>query len=119
MPLKAGKSKATIGRNIGEMEASGHPHAQAVAAALHEAGAKRLHSGGSMGADTHNRERKMALGGEAKGVDTDEKDANTLLEGCAGEAIAAIHNNDPTALHTAIGAIVSHYVHGLGPGLKK
>ena len=116
MPLKAGSSKATISKNIGEMVASGHPQKQAVAAALHK------HSGGVMGSDTHNRQH-LAEGGfasdnEAAGLDTDEKDANTLLEGCAGEAIAAMHNNDPTAFHTAIGAIVAHYTRGLGPKLK-
>ncbi len=37
MPLKRGSSKKTIGHNIGEMEASGHPHDQAVAASLNEA----------------------------------------------------------------------------------
>jgi hypothetical protein len=36
MPLLPGKSN--IGHNISEMEASGHPHNQAVAAALREAG---------------------------------------------------------------------------------
>lgn len=38
MPLKPGKSKAVIARNIREMQASGHDHDQAVAAALHMAG---------------------------------------------------------------------------------
>lgn len=37
MPLKPGKDEKTIGKNISEMEASGHPHDQAVAAALHNA----------------------------------------------------------------------------------
>ncbi len=37
MPLKGGKSKEVISNNIREMEASGHPHDQAVAAALHNA----------------------------------------------------------------------------------
>jgi hypothetical protein len=37
MPLHKGKSKKIIGENISEMQASGHPHAQAVAAALNEA----------------------------------------------------------------------------------
>lgn len=37
MPLKKGSSKKTIGTNIEEMQASGHPHDQAVAAALHNA----------------------------------------------------------------------------------
>lgn len=37
MPLKKGTSKATIGKNIKEMESSGHPRKQAIAAALNEA----------------------------------------------------------------------------------
>jgi hypothetical protein len=37
MPLKAGKSRETIGTNIKEMEAAGHPRAQAVAASLNKA----------------------------------------------------------------------------------
>lgn len=37
MPLEQGKSRTVIGRNIGEMEASGHPRSQAIAAALNTA----------------------------------------------------------------------------------
>jgi len=37
MPLKKGKSKKVIGENIGEMEKSGHPKKQAIAASLNEA----------------------------------------------------------------------------------
>lgn len=37
MPLSKGKSKETISKNIHEMESSGHPQKQAVAAALNEA----------------------------------------------------------------------------------
>jgi hypothetical protein len=37
MPLKHGKSKKIIGENIKEMEASGHPKKQAIAASLNEA----------------------------------------------------------------------------------
>lgn len=37
MPLKKGTSKKTIGSNIKEMEASGHPRNQAIAASLNEA----------------------------------------------------------------------------------
>jgi len=36
-PLKAGKSRAVISKNIKEMIASGHPQAQAVAASLRQA----------------------------------------------------------------------------------
>ena len=46
MPLARGSSRATISSNISEMEASGHPHDQAVAAALHTAReAKRAYGG--------------------------------------------------------------------------
>ena len=37
MPLKPGVSRKTIGKNIKEMEKSGHPKKQAIAAALSEA----------------------------------------------------------------------------------
>ena len=37
MPLKKGKSRKVIGENIKEMEASGHPRKQAIAAALNNA----------------------------------------------------------------------------------
>lgn len=37
MPLKKGKSRKVISENIKEMEASGHPKKQAIAAALNNA----------------------------------------------------------------------------------
>ena len=37
MPLHKGKSQKVIGENISEMQESGHPHDQAVAASLNEA----------------------------------------------------------------------------------
>ncbi len=37
MPLHKGKSKKVIGENIKEMEESGHPKKQAIAAALNNA----------------------------------------------------------------------------------
>lgn len=37
MPLKKGKSKKVISKNIAEMERSGHKPSQAVAASLNEA----------------------------------------------------------------------------------
>lgn len=44
MPLKKGKSRSTIERNIHEMVQSGYPVRQAVAAALHTAKYKRKKS---------------------------------------------------------------------------
>ena len=41
MPLAKGSSQKVIGSNIREMQAAGHPHNQAVAAALNTAGYKR------------------------------------------------------------------------------
>jgi hypothetical protein len=41
MPLKSGKSNRTISDNISEMVHAGHPHDQAVAAAMHKAGKKK------------------------------------------------------------------------------
>jgi len=37
MPLLKGKSRKVIGRNIEEMEESGHPRDQAIAASLNKA----------------------------------------------------------------------------------
>ena len=37
MPLAKGKSKKVIGKNIAEMERSGHPAKQAIAASLNQA----------------------------------------------------------------------------------
>jgi hypothetical protein len=37
MPLAKGSGRETIGKNIAEMEASGHPRAQSIAAALNTA----------------------------------------------------------------------------------
>jgi hypothetical protein len=42
MPLKRGKSQATISANISEMVHAGHPHKVAVAAAMRQAGKTRL-----------------------------------------------------------------------------
>jgi hypothetical protein len=51
MPLKPGKSPKTISENIREMQENGHPHDQAVAAALHNAhprGGKNMAEGGEV-----------------------------------------------------------------------
>lgn len=49
MPLLPGKSEKVIGHNIKEMQAAGHPHDQAVAAALHNAGVHKMCKGGCVG----------------------------------------------------------------------
>lgn len=41
MPLKKGSSSKVISGNIREMMKAGHPHKQAVAAAMHQAGAPK------------------------------------------------------------------------------
>ena len=46
MPLAHGKSQKTVSHTIEEMQASGHPHAQAVAAALNTARKSRQEGGG-------------------------------------------------------------------------
>lgn len=41
MPLKPGSARATIAKNISEMQKAGHPHDQSVAAAMRSAYGKR------------------------------------------------------------------------------
>ena len=41
MPLKSGKSKATVSSNISELVHSGYPQRQAIAIAMHKAGKGR------------------------------------------------------------------------------
>ncbi|MGH8266647.1 MAG: hypothetical protein ACRETH_06205 [Steroidobacteraceae bacterium] len=55
MPLEAGSSQTVISRNIGEMQKAGHPHDQAVAAALRNAGKKRKRPRSAL--DTYARGR--------------------------------------------------------------
>jgi hypothetical protein len=51
MPLAKGKGRKVIARNIHEMFAAGHPHDQAVAAALHEADISGHHGDMHIGED--------------------------------------------------------------------
>jgi hypothetical protein len=82
MPLKKGSSKETISHNIEEMQASGHPHDQAVAAALHNA-----HPNGG---------KNMAEGGEAK------KEDKTWLERIADQLSGTALGSDKSEVEQAL-----------------
>jgi hypothetical protein len=69
MPLRSGKSRKVIGRNIAEMEAAGHSRAQSIAASLHKAGVKRKdppmaksHESGMAGEKGMSPRKAMAAG---------------------------------------------------------
>jgi hypothetical protein len=53
MPLAKGSSQETVSRNISEMVAAGHPHDQAVAAALRQANDIRPLYGAKRGRDIY------------------------------------------------------------------
>lgn len=81
MPLHEGKSKKVIGENISEMEASGHPHDQAVAAALHNAhpeGGKNMAEGGEV-EDKKSMMEKLAAHFLSGPLGSDKKDAEDAL----------------------------------------
>lgn len=59
MPLEKGNSRAVIGRNIHEMQNSGHPHAQAVAAALHTADQSSHMAKGGLPHPVHDEQDKF------------------------------------------------------------
>ena len=59
MPLEPGSTPATISHNIEEMQASGHPHGVAVAAALHNADRSNDEPGGPL--DGTNEQSGMPL----------------------------------------------------------
>ena len=63
MPLEKGSNREVIGHNIKEMEKSGHPRKQAIAAALHSAGKSNKdvkHHGPPQTAGATQRERQEA-----------------------------------------------------------
>jgi hypothetical protein len=62
MPLKRGRSRQTIASNIREMEASGHPPDQAVAASLRTAGVPRAGPAGGRPLAPSSGKRRKASG---------------------------------------------------------
>lgn len=90
MPLKSGKSRAVIGSNIREMEAAGHPHKQAVAASLREAGIKR--KGNTM------KSHEDGMGGE-KGMSPRKAMASGMMKGGNFGAEPFHEMNDGTGMH--------------------
>lgn len=59
MPLLPGSHPSIIAHNIREMQESGHPHEQAVAAALHNAGLRRSKKAKQI-VDKHNMTNMIA-----------------------------------------------------------
>jgi hypothetical protein len=49
MPLKKGKSDATVSSNIGELRHAGHKESQAIAIAMREAGRPKVRARGKYG----------------------------------------------------------------------
>jgi len=94
MPLKHGKSKATISSNISEMMHAGHPQNQAIAAAL----------------DTARRSHK------AKGGATPAGTAKTIHTGPIKAVVAG--RTDHLPMHVPSGAYVvpADVVSGIGEG---
>lgn len=58
MPLKKGRSKATISRNISEMRRAGYPQDQVVAASLETARRSGGHPSKNLGSYLHKKKRK-------------------------------------------------------------
>lgn len=88
MPLHPGKSKKVISSNIKEMEASGHPHDQAVAASLHNAD-------------------RYAEGGE---VDADHE---AVMDHLASECMDAISNKDKQAFKECLDVLLTDILNKL------
>jgi hypothetical protein len=117
MPLHRGKSEKTVGRNIAEMRAAGHPEKQAVAAAEHEADMARTKQYGDMPIGKMGaKDRKapalaMVLGdmghdepdgdeGDADDKVADDKDQ--ALQAAGDAAIEALHANDGLSFAKAL-----------------
>ena len=123
MPLNPGKDKKTISKNIEEMQASGHPHDQAVAAALHNAhpnGGKNMADGGEVDKDEPGLQDATAsdfllpflLGPSAKGA---AEELPAALKGL-GEAGEVTLGRGAPAMEEAAPGEVTAYVKGIQKG---
>lgn len=75
MPLHKGSSEKVIGENIREMQNAGHPHNQAVAAALHNADKYKLGGvvpGDQIGAAVRAARKPLAGGGPSDDTEPDD-----------------------------------------------
>jgi hypothetical protein len=75
MPLTKGKSQKTISHNIEEMQKAGHPHDQAVAAALHNAHPKGGYSDGGV---VENAKKDKQEASQADQIDPVVTSSSTL-----------------------------------------
>ena len=123
MPLNPGKDKKTISKNIEEMQASGHPHDQAVAAALHNAhpnGGKNMAEGGEVDQDEPGLQDATAsdfllpflLGPSAKGA---AEELPAALKGL-GEAGEVTLGRTAPEMEGAAPDEVTAYVKGIQKG---
>lgn len=91
MPLKAGRSRATISNNIREMEAAGHPRGQSIAASLRAAGIKRK--------GTTMAKHEDGMAGE-KGMSPRKAMASGMVKGGGSFGAEPFHTmNDGTGPH--------------------
>jgi hypothetical protein len=90
MPLIKSASKAAIGKNIEEMQASGHPHDQAVAAALETARRAKRAKGGKV----HVGPVIGDTGGRADKVDASVPDGTYVLP---SQAVSHLGENNTMA----------------------
>lgn len=94
MPLKPGKSKAVVSKNIHEMVQSGHSPRQAVAASLHNAD-------------------KYAMGGYAEGGEASDGDDDKLMDHVALELMHAIEMKDKAAFMDAFHVLVANIMQSM------
>lgn len=120
MPLQPGKSKKVVGKNIEEMQASGHPHDQAVAASLHnadqysEGGAVTFPRREKSGPGLTTAPKKFAEGGA---VVTDQSNGDEFMQE-ENQGFKQGINGDMDAMKQAVADFVDkihgNYIQGMG-----